>query len=509
MADIIELLLAPNSGASGADYYKQFQQNIDSLNLLTYGSKPPTGVLAHDHGQARGEVLERALLALALGPTSDTGFLGSSRLGIPMYPPIPPESFVDTPKQLLTACILVPGNTGSLKVTLSALLAPASTQRIYVEIRQLGEQGALLGVQGIAEEINFSVPPLGSGHDVASCSFTQQQLQTVCGALGLDKPIELVVWLADDPPIGTLYRLTSLTVYATSVSTQLPIQPVTLDALPIIEPLEIQSGRPIMIGTITKGAERVNAATKAAIGLVPGYNVSGEEDTSASWQRTVNLMHQHTGKSLGDGACLRNGMVHECYAFDFGVLAGQMAIVPSYGLPLVDGRGIAIELDHRLSIPEGLGSFSCRFAVLPTRSVDQYLRVSVYVYDASGTLPPIATQYATVAKCLQHTSIESSNWLQCEVEPIPDRLYKSVGDIGASGSSVWSLNSLLQAFLVPSTFSQERAYRITNPLQVFCQVPSTNTYRCRLRLELVSLADGSLDTGARLHWLSIVPDFGY
>ena len=510
MADIQEIVVGdvvPMVPADGRLYYTGHQSNVDGIQVLTYGTLPPTGVIPHDHGQGRGELLDRSLVSMSYGPYADTGAPGDAEQGIPLYR-LTSGSYATTPKLVAAQCVLVLGNVGGIKVTLAGKLSPttsAQTVTLTVELRPLGSQGRAIGAAGPAKTITLSTG-VGQSYDTSSALFTETEVSHAAGPRGLDREVELCIWLTSDPAPATAHRLLCMTAYATSLATSMPLQPVTLEQLPSIEPPEVQDGRPIITSTLIKGKARINGAIKSALGLVPGYAVDGTEDDSAPWQRVISSPHQHTGRALGDGACLRHGMWSQTYTTDMELTAGTMSSSPYYGLPLTDNRGIASEVEGRVTLPEGLGSFSVRFAALCSLP-EIACRVSVFVYASTTGGPSTGTQLATLATQGMNSSQVFGGWLLCAVEAAPDGLYMSPQQLAATGTRPWGTDALLPTILT-GLLDRDVPYRISEPLKVSVSVPTTGIYRVRLRIEMREV-DGDLDPDAVLQWLAITPDFGY
>jgi hypothetical protein len=483
--------------------------NVDGLRDLTYGT-PPRVVLAHDHGQSRGEVLERALATWNFGPSSDTSTAGAWDAGVPMYSATGGGSFVTTPKLLASCGLLIGGNVGDIKARIAVDMGTTAATRtvtVRVEFRVFADVGLTAG-SGVYQDITISIPSLAARYQTAEATIPEAELRGLLGLTGIDRECEVAVWLVSNPTVGHTYRLLSLVLTGTTVSTY-DASPTGTQLMTQIDPIEIQQGRRLVDVLGTKIKRRLNQATYGVLGKVPGMETLTQED-STRWGRNLLASHQHTGKSEGDGACVRLGTWSTPYCIDYGVSGGAMTTSGVAGLSLTTGGSSISNLtqfEGRVSMPVGLGAIQLRLGIVPGSSeFSAALYVWVLVDDNLGGVSPL-TQYATSCSTPTFPQIITAPgiFIGCQVNPIDTALWRSVG---SRTDGLWTQEDL-QA-VQPSGRSLGAAYRVTELITIGVDLPSTGDYRVKVLCGIEAPSGGGVfDTQAKVQWASFVPAYGY
>jgi hypothetical protein len=487
-----------------------FVANVDGVRDLTFGT-PPLLVLAHDHGQARGEVLERVVATWNFGPSSDSLTTGNWSNGVPMYPPSGGESFFNTPKLLASCGLLLGGNVGDvtmrIAVDMGTLAIPRSVT-VRVELRVYADSGLDAG-QGVGRDLTILINALAARYQTATATIAESELREVFGLTGLDRECEVNVWLVADPAVGTTYRLLSLVLSGQTVS-QYDASPTSTQILSQIEPIEIQQGRRIVDVLGTKLKRRLNQATFGVLGKIPGMATLTQEDDTR-WGRNITAPHQHTGRSEGDGACIRQGTWCAPYCVDYKVVAGQMSSLGVFGLNTTTGGSTINDLtafEGRASLPKGLGALQLRLAIMPgTFDPSARLRLLVAVDDTMGSTPPLNNFATTVSTPTfpQDATLSLGVFIGCEVNPIDTARWNPVA---GRTTGLWTQADLLGT--QPVGKSSGAAYRISEPVTIGVDLPSTKDYRIKLFCGIESpVGSGVFDTLTFVQWACIVPAYGY
>lgn len=480
-----------------------FVESIDGVRELAFGMKPPLLVLAHDHGASRGEVLERPIVTWSLGPSSDTLTAGAWAAGIPVYPPST-GSFAVTPKLLACCGILIGGNIGDITVRLAADLGGVGARSVTfkVEIRTFSDAG--LSVTSAAmTTITISKANLATGLQEGTGTISEERIRDVLGFTGLDREAEVKVWLTTNP--ATTMRLFSVMLTGEMVST-FDASPVATQVTSTISPIEIQQGRQLVDVLGTKLKRRLNQATYNVLGKIPGMATLTQEDDTL-WGRNLTAPHQHTGKSEGDGACVRQGMWSQPFCVDLGVVGATMNTSNVLGVRSVTSGSLGL-FEGRVSMPVGLGRIYARFAVSPSNSnLDNRLIVQAIVDDNMSSGTP-ANNYATAISTptfAQDNALSIGLAIGCQVNPIDTALWKPIGD---GNRPLWTQRELLAT--QPSGKSPGVGYRITELVTIDVDLPSTSDYRVKLTCGIETpVGSGTYDSNALIQWAYFVPAFGY
>lgn len=365
----------------------------------------PQGVLAHDHGERRGTPLELPLFQVVLGPQGEAGDTPDQwTQGIPLYPPTS-GSFVTNPKCLLYHHVFLPAGVRSFYVDACLYLNGASPRSVSLSavLRPLYEVGRALGS---GQGITATCTATHTGSVRASRAHFEFTGLEALGEVGLDRDdLILEVWLTSDPPVGTLYRLLSLTGYrdpTTATTTTSSAEPVeSYEGRAQVDPADVVAGQVVTSQLVLRAHLRLNQATYAALGGTPGLesNTSVVRD-SDSWKRTVTSRHRHygrdftdpdTGLRMSDGSVVRRSLWAGCFADSFGDSATQMGALPSSGYKLTPGASAEpnnghLELRGRLQIPVGLRALLLRFGVSPGHNGAQgRLYFTFQLFDLDGT----------------------------------------------------------------------------------------------------------------------------
>jgi hypothetical protein len=483
--------------------------NVDGVRDLTYGT-PPKIVLAHDHGQSRGEVLERALATWNFGPSSDTSTAGAWNNGVPMYSATGGGSFVTTPKLLASCGLLIGGNVGDIKARIAVDMGTTAATRtvtVRVEFRVFADVGLTAG-SGVYQDITISIPSLAARYQTAEATIPEAELRGLLGLTGIDRECEVAVWLVSNPTVGHTYRLLSLVLTGTTVSSY-DASPTGTQLMTQIDPIEIQQGRRLVDVLGTKIKRRLNQATYGVLGKIPGMETLTQED-STRWGRNLLASHQHTGKSEGDGACVRLGTWSSPYCIDYGVVGGAMTTSGVVGLKMTTG-GTTIsnltQFEGRVSMPVGLGALQLRLGVSPgNNQFTAALYVWVMVDDNLASAGPL-TQYATSISTVTFPQINVTigDYIGCRVNPIDTALWNAVGD---RTDGLWTEDDLLAS--QPVARSLGAVYRVTETVTIGVDLPSTKDYRVKLICGIEApTGSGTFDGNSYIQWASIVPAYGY
>lgn len=484
--------------------------NVDALRELAFGMQPPLLVLAHDHGANRGEVLERPIATWTLGPTSDNLIVGGWQAGVPVYPPTS-GSFATTPKLLASCGLLLGGNVGDVTVRVAAQFfgTAAGSVTVRVELRVFGDAGLSAAANtGIYTDITITRPAFTTAIREGTGTISESDIRGLLGFSGLDRECEVAVWLVANP-IST-GRLLSVMLTGETCAT-FDASPTGTQLISQIEPLDIQQGRKIIDVLGTKLKRRLNQATYNVLGKVPGMaNLSLEDGTR--WARNLASPHQHQGKSIGDGACIRQGLWSQPYCVDYGVSGGAtMNTSGVLGLRSTTSGTTVNDLtflEGRVSMPSGLGAIQLRLAVSPSNnSLNSRLVLFVCVDNDFADGTP-STSYATnisTSTFPQSNEFRIGVFIGCQVNPIDTALFNPVGN---GNRALWTQRDLLAS--QPADKSPGAGYRITELVTIGVDLPSTSDYRVKLACGIeTTVGGGTYDSNALIQWAYMVPAYGY
>lgn len=513
--EILDSELAPAQTLAQTTIDKLWRINPEGLRALIYGATQPRSVLTHNHAEQRGETLERSLLSLSFGPQAAEGSSSTAwQVGLPMLNPIS-GSFATTPAMLAASGFLLPGGVstivGSLAVSLPGIGARSVTLKIT--IRAQNEAGIDADNSGVTKTVTISIPALAAPLTIGTFTFTADEILQL-GAFEFDRLLECVVWLASDSPITTAYRLLSLELRAAPNAEPFVSEPESASAgeqFVLLQPAELLTGA-YLTTPLANVAKRQDAQNIfATLGKIPGYfGLSQTLTTGQSFQYTVAAQHQHTGKTLLDGACLTYGGFSQSYLAFFGEAGGQMSTDNGIGQFLYNTTRASYE--GRVSFPQGLGAFYIQVAVQPVNTAEiATLRGDVLVaaINSSANIGSVSID--------NNTAQESQNgarpgYVSFLFTPITTASYQTIPPpTYGTPQNDWTKRRLQADSLLPTGASKTNAYRISAPVLIQIENPTTQDLRVVLELTLSTQTNGvvSEDTSARLVWICAYPASGF
>lgn len=473
-----ESLALAHADLTADDLATLFVVNPERLRTLIYGvTYPlPRHSRPHNHGEGRGEPLDRHLLSLCYGPhvAEGGGATTGGDLGIPILEPAGGVDYEATPKLLTEQGLFVPGQVDEVTIRLAAFLPGGGTETVdlIVEVRPLADVGYGPGDNlGIIDTLTLTAT---GGDDFQEGAVTLD-LSTL-GDIHRDRVFDLAVWQASNPPSTDTYRLCSLLAYAGAAPASLPelATHAPAESIPYSKILEGQEVSTLLGAKIHR---TLNQVTYEALGGVPGLEADlATSDTDDPWRRELSETHKHRGNFLDgttrvdDGAVVRLPLWAQAYtAHVAGDAAGAEdttgTVNPVRGQLLApsDDPDFAV-FGGRCSVPAGLGAVDVYALLQPaTGATLARLWVSVNANPVNGDP---AIHLAIRSGPFSGVAETGGSDLVCQALPVDGVLWQPNADRISQGLGVWTLDALRQSADVPSTASTTYPARWTQPIRI-------------------------------------------
>jgi hypothetical protein len=526
-----EALALANEDLSPDDLAALFITNPERLRQLVFGvTYPlPRHSRPHDHGEGRGEPLERHLLSMVYGPhlAEGGGATAGGTIGIPILEPAVGVNFETTPKVLAQQGFFAPGQVDNVAFRLAAYLPGGGTESVdlIVEVRPLGDVGYGPGENlGIIETVTLTA----SGGDTYAEGEASMDLSPL-GDIHRDRVFDVTIWQASNPGSGKAYRLCSLLAHRGTAPTSLP-ELATHQPREEITYAKILEGQEVSTLLAAKIHRVLNQVTLEALGGVPGLESDlSTPDTSDPWLRQLSETHKHrgsfdddSGNRVDDGAPVRLPLWAQAYvahvaADTSGAEDTLGTTAPVLGHKLHPSTSTTL-FGGRCSIPKGL------------RAVEVYALVQPGIASLESRLWAYCNADPTNGDTAIHVAMRSGpfaaqadgvgNDLVCQVLPQDGAAWAPNATRLAAGQSVWTVDALKSVADLPSTVSVTNIPRWTQPIRIELEpAPDASegyAYDIDLRLSFL-LQFGTLystdqledettwATGARLLSVLVVP----
>lgn len=530
--DVRDLYLAPNrNGPPQADVLILWLQNPAALDILTYGTRIPVGVLAHDHGARRGLRLRDELGQGGVGPYGTLGgAVGSWQEGIPILPPVVGETFTTRAKLLAWWPIFLRGGVKSLNVDFLVFLdgAGARSLTFKAQLRDSREAG-LEWNEGHGPTATTTITTGGgtvAGYFRGSFTFADTSR---LGPVAIDREHTILeVWLASDPPGGSGYRFLAVLPYDAQGA------PGNGGAEPLewfpdraqIEASDLAVGHLALSDHAARAHTRGNELLAQALGSCPAL----EQDLltprdNESWQRKVRRYHRHQGRRLidpltgeitADGACIRRQIWAATFVDDIAQNGAQMtAAFPNAGL-LIHPAGVLntnsgwVDVEARLDLELGLGAIEIDFGVVPGNS-DAQARLTLRYFFADGDhqlLPGFGVGSSGAGVPRSFNPGGGGNYTTLEVEPVDGPAWIPAAQ--RAGLGQWTLGAARTP--APTNIrSLAQTPRVAQGVRIYLTPKLTGLHRLNLRWALEQGARGSgvYDVGARVVFAAVYAPGGF
>lgn len=525
----------PYSGAGSSGpfefvVYDLWYEIPASLETVIYDTKTPVGVLAHDHADRRGGLIETPIFCSMTGPqAANGGAVGSWTEGTPMFPPSAGVSFVTTPKLIWVSPVEIPANASGLHVELiffmNGLLASRAVT-LKACLRPMTEHGAVPG-KGIRIEqtlvhTDTTVTPTESRN-----AFLFTDL-TALGDLGLTKSETILeIWLTTNPTAGETYKLLHvMPIWYTEHGHPSYGEPLDWSGQRIsVDPAAFRAGQLVEAPVAQAGHLKHNQVTVEALGNAPGLSPNLETVNEADvYQRYIRRRHKHQGRSFtdpyqneekSDGSVLRSVLWSQSYLWNFGDTAADMGTDPPVGLALHPGGTLGTgwaQIESRLEVPIGLKAFDVRFGVQPGTSNQLarcYLFADVRDPVAGASLPFYIGLNGGVSD-----ATKSGAYTKVIVDPRDGKMWQRNTDRLAQGLGLWTKNAA-KLPQPPNTLSTGVANltRFSKDVRLYLTNPLTRTGGVLLRIafaiETGALGSATYDTTAALTFVDVFSPAGY
>jgi hypothetical protein len=485
-----ETLALADQTLAADDLAALFVDNPAYLRQLIYGITYPLPPQAqpHNHGEGRGEPIDRHLLSLVYGPhlAEGGGATAGGTVGIPLPEPTS-GSFATDPKLVAEQGILVPGQSQNVIFRLATYLPGAGTRTvtIRVEVRPLGEAGLAPGeISGVTGDITFTA----TGSDNYQEGTVTLDLSTL-GDVHRDRVFDLSLWLVTNPPASSAYRLCALLAYNGTAPTTLAElathQPA--EEIPISKILEGQETSTLL----TSKLHRVlNQVTLSTLGGVPGLKTDlATVDTDDPWQRTITAEHLHrgtyddgSGNRVDDGAIIRLPLFAQAYCANVagGDPEGSTASkAPVLGHKLGDSTAATdVQMfNGRCSIPKGLRAVEI-YALIQPGTTSHVSRLIV----GAAVVPIGGSDIATAMHAGPFSAVASVEGVFCQVNPIDGAIWQSNAARLSAGLGVWTAAALAPSAELPTGATASGLARWTQPIRV--EIAPEDTEDCDLQLRM-------------------------
>jgi hypothetical protein len=469
-----EALAIAHADLATDDLAALFIDNPSRLRDLIYGVTfpHPRHSRPHDHGEGRGEPLERHLLSLIYGPhvAEGGGATAGGTIGIPILEPAVGVDYTTDEKVLAQQGIFVPGGVDEIKFRVSGYFPGAGTRTatLKVEVRPMSDVGYGPGDNlGQVGTLSFST----------SSNYAEATVTLDISALGdihRDRVYDLTLWQASNPPAASVYRLTSLLAYAGAA-------PATLPELATHAPVEaltyarILEGQEVSTLLAAKVHRALNQVTYETLGGVPGLETDlSTPDTSDPWKRELSETHKHrgsfdddSGDRVDDGAVVRSVLWAQAYAAhvaaDSGAEASLGTIAPVLGHKIHPSTDTSF-FGGRCSIPKGLRAVEIYALIQPgIANQESRLYASFDAAPVNGD-PLIQVAARSGPFSAQADGIGSDMILQ--VLPQDGAAWLTNEQRLGAGLGVWTTDALKSVSDLPSTLSVTNVPRWTQPIRL-------------------------------------------
>lgn len=518
-----------NAGPSSLKFYEVFIESPIGIEAIIYDDRVPAGVLAHDHGQGRGAPLEEAFYSRMLGPHDpEGGAAGTWEEGIPVYPKTSvTESFQTRPKLLIYDHMWIPG--GVKEFTLEAIFymddtgAPLAREvTLLARLRPLYELG-LDYDHGVGPSVSITHSISGSVEETRDA--WEFSSLAALGGYGMDRECLLEIWLTEDPPAGSTFRLCALAAFAGELPTENdlaePDEWVGSKAAP--SPFESAEGQ-IVYSRIGYTAHlRFNQLILEALGGAGALGGSlSIPDTAQAYRQIVTRPHTHEGRIYTDpdtdelvlgGALIRGDLFGQCYISELGSTASQMDGEPSQGM-LIHQNG-DLDEDNGWFTAEGRGEtpIGCRalevvFAVAPNHVLEEarlwfYLRledlhseqIEIAVSTAGGVTDPE----------------ESGGFTRILVDPLDGPLWTPNAKRAGAGLALWTTQAKRSPYPSRLFPNPDTIPRVSQKITATFTPSRTMgiRYRARWALETGALGSATYEEAARVAFVSFLVPYRY
>jgi hypothetical protein len=497
-------------------------ENPKALRLLTYGSReikqasPP-----HDHAQDGGDTLIWFPILNAI--------FGASRVPLAQGIVISGAQFdVSQGARLLsTMSVFVPGGVNELQGFLTLDLDSISEINLWVTLRPYSAANKNLqrGLY-IAQQILFTpaVAPVVISQDVLFSNLAQ------LGDSRYDREFEIVIWQAYQPPapVTSGHRIVSLYLDAGIPATvQAGGRDVSRNDLPLktVSYADIKSGAILAVDLSLKMRATNNDLLSGMLGRATGLLSNDTPDRDRPYIQPIWCAHQHQGIDVpdscggfwSDGAVVKSHLISSSY-FGAGLIvttnqAYSGLLLHTNGLP--DASWLLLE--HRLSIPSGLGALELRFELSTGGAlVNQRVFVHIDVRDPSGT--SICTGLSSGVHDQQRARDAEGLWV-CEVDPLDNDRFVFMRRRRLASKGLWTLDAQRDHDEIVNDELARTTHQISDVVQIKLTHPKyrqtdephvTQDYTLTLRLEHVIVGGATpLEPTTRINWLLVKPRRGF